>query len=199
MTLKILAADKRKPQLHSLIDMSFILLLFFLVTSMIVQMKEKELKLSIPTPKNEPGRAQIFVQLIDEHRFLYIDQSANSIVEQVNTNFGFQSQSWRNERIISRFIQERASDKNGILTKLAALKDQALKNPEARFFILIRCPDEIPYYHIIDLVQAVAGASNIQYGCVGGSLADLQNATSIRIAIVTDRYGIRSENLVINF
>lgn len=199
MAFKVLDASKRKPQMHSLIDMSFILLLFFLVTSMIVQMKEKEQKLSIPTPKNEPGRAQILVQLIDQNQFLFLDENSSKIVEDVKMSFGWQPFEWQKQEIIRRFLSSYSSSKTELLNKLTALKNVARENPEANYFVLIRCPDHLPYYHVVDIIQALSGISNIQYGCVGGSLADIQKAKKIDMVIETDQSGQRSENLVILF
>jgi len=199
MALKFEESSRKKPQLHSLIDMSFILLLFFLVTSMIVQMKEKEQKLSIPTPKNEPGRAQILVQFIDQDHFLYLDESAGKIVDDVKSSFGWQPLSWQKQEILRRFQAERSCTKQELLSKLAAQKERAIENPQETYFILIRCPDNLPYYHVIDVIQTVAGVSSIQYGCVGGSIADLQRAKRIDMVIEEDENGVRSENVVIEF
>ena len=190
---------KKKPQLHSLIDMSFILLLFFLVTSMIVQMKEKEQKLAIPTPKNESGRAQKLVQFVNQDRYLYLDESASAIVEDVKGSYDWQPVSWQRGEIMRRFSVERTMDKQQVLSNLAALKDEAKENPQATYFVLVRCPDAVPYYHVIDVIQAVSGVANIQYGCVGGSISDIQNARRIDLVIEPDERNLRRENLVIEF
>lgn len=199
MAFKPLRSGKQKPQLHSLVDLAFILLLFFLVTSMMVQLAEKEQKLSLPTPENKPGRAQILVQLVDANQFIFLDQSANSIVQQVNNNYGFRSEEWRRQEIIRMMMSKMLLTRTQVLEKLAALRDRAAAIPEEINFVLIRCPDELPYYHVIDIIQAVSGLPNIQYGCTGGSPDDIRNARRIYLREESEANGVRRENLVIDF
>ncbi len=190
---------RKKPQMMSLIDMAFILLLFFLVTSMVAQMTKEEQKLAIPTPENKPGRAQILVQFVDENGFLYLDQTATSIVEQVQNNFGFKSRQWQQQRIVSTLMNDRYFSKTQLLSRLKELKMNASNHPEENYFVLIRCPDEIAYYHVIEIIQAVSGLSNINYGCVGGSIDDIRNADDIALKTERDSQGNKRENLVILF
>lgn len=190
---------RKKPQMLSLIDMAFILLLFFLVTSMVAQMTREEQKLAVPTPENKPGRAQILVQFVDENGFLFLDKSATAIVGQVQNNFGYKSQQWQQQRIVSRLMDDRYFTKTQLLARLKELKMNAANHPEENYFVLIRCPDEIAYYHVIEIIQAVSGLSNINYGCVGGSIEDIQNADDIALVTERDSHGNKRANLVISF
>lgn len=199
MAFKPLNIGLHKPQLHSLIDMAFILMLFFLVTTAITKMSEQENKLPLPTPKDEPGRAQILVQFIDGNKFLFIDETANAVVSAIESQFNWKPVEWRRQETLRRLQTQFVFDKEQLLAKLAALKNRAREMPEESYFLLIRCPDELPYFHVIDIIQAVSGLSNIRYGCVGGSLGDIQNAQRIYTREETDSQGVRRENFVIEF
>jgi len=198
VAFKQLSRQKRKIQLISLVDMAFILLLFFLVTSLIAQLSEQEQILAIPTPDNKPGRAQILVQVIDESEFLYLDQAANEIVERINSRYGFRSWSWRRSRIMAEFLSQTFS-KSEITDQLARLSARAQDRPLEDYFVLIRCPDEIPYFHVIDMIQEVTGLPNIHYGCVSGTINDLNYARRMEVVVETDESGQRRKSLLIEF
>jgi len=195
VAFKKVEEGKHKLQLHSLIDMSFILLLFFLVTSMITQLSDTEQLLSIPTPENKTGRAQILVQIIGENEYLYLDDSASIIVDEVLRNYGdWKPWQWVRNEIVRRLSTQATYSKSELLLKLALLKKQADAKQEENRFVLIRCPDEAPYYYVMDIIQSIAGSSNLNYGCVGGSLADIKNARKINVSRKQNR-----ECLVIEF
>ena len=179
--------------------MAFLLLLFFLVTSLVAQLTQQEQKLSIPTPENKPGRAQILIQFLSENEFLYIDQTTNSIVQEVNDQFGFESPGKQRRRIVERMLAEKKYDKVEVNKKLKDLKKFATDHPDQQYFILIRCPKEIYYYHVLQLVQSISGLPNVNYGCVGGTVADIRNATDISLRTEIDNHGKKRENLVILF
>ena len=198
MAFKPFNIEKRKPQLHSLVDMAFILLLFFLVTSVIAQLTRTEQKLSIPTPKNERGRAQILVQFIDEDRFFYLDESASTLARRIFANYGYLPMNEQIRMVINSLMNQYTMDKKTLFNQLASLTQSAQNNSRANFFIVFRCPDELPYYHVIDVMQTVSGLPNIQYGCVGGSIDDIRNAKNIRVAEEIVNGGVR-QNLIIDF
>lgn len=199
MAFKSMNEEKRKPQLHSLIDMTFILLLFFLVTSMIAQLAETEQKLAIPTPENKPGRAQILIQFIDQNQLLFLDESAGSIVEYVENFYGFRSEEFRKGEIIRMLLSDKRfmKSKSELLRHLIALKSTVRERGES-YFILIRCPDELPYYHVIDVIQTISDESNLQFGCVGGSIEDIQGARRIYLKQQIEN-GVLKDNLYIDF
>ncbi|TDI85356.1 MAG: hypothetical protein E2O78_04695, partial [Caldithrix sp.] len=82
MAFRKLTQAHRKIQLVSLIDLIFILLIFFIISSVMIKLTRAEAKLYIPTPKNEPGEAQILIQIIDQDRYLWIDHSAIDTLNQ---------------------------------------------------------------------------------------------------------------------
>ncbi|MBN1481077.1 hypothetical protein EH223_01310 [candidate division KSB1 bacterium] len=199
MAFKNMDEKKRKPQLHSLIDMTFILLLFFLVTSMIAQLAETEQKLAIPTPENKPGRAQILLQFIDENQVLFLDESASSIVDYVENLYGFRSEEFRKGQIIRMLFSDKRfmKSKAELLQHLTELKSTVRERGQS-YFILIRCPDDLPYYHVIDVIQTISDESNLQYGCVGGSIDDIQGARRIYLRQQSEN-GVLKDNLYIDF
>ena len=190
--------ERRKPQLHSLVDMSFILLLFFLITSMIAQLTRTEQKMSIPTPKNERGRAQILVQFISEDEVLYLDESASAVAKRIFTDYAYESLSTQINRVINEFMSTFTPDRAELFDRLDQLKAAAQKNPRANYFVVIRCPDDLPYFHVIDVMQAISGLPNIQCGCVGGTINDIRNAQNIRVIEKTVDRGSQL-NLIIDF
>jgi biopolymer transport protein ExbD len=189
-------SEKRKAQLHSLIDMAFILLIFFLVTSMMAKMGGQEQKLSIPTPENQPGRAQIVIQIISADEYWFLDESARETAEDIFRRYPFLPMPQQIEMIMNGFASAKC-DRITLFDKTARLKAVADKNDNS-YFVLIRCPDELPYYHVMDIIQALSGSPNIKYGCVGGKLADITAAAKIKIVPEKTLSGER-RNLVIEF
>lgn len=186
----------RRTQLHSLIDMAFILLLFFLVTSMLAKMGGSEQKLAIPTPKNEPGRAQIVIQIIDENRFWYLGESARQAALEILQNT-FLSDAAIKEEIIKSF-RTLECDRSRLWSNIQALKAEAAQHSSNQYFVVIRCPDELPYGVVMDIIHALSGVDNIQFGCVGGVLSDITQAKRFRKTV--ELHGNTSQiNVVIDF
>ncbi|RPH90323.1 MAG: hypothetical protein EHM72_19265 [Calditrichaeota bacterium] len=198
MAFKKLRVEMHKPQMHSLIDLAFILLLFFLVTSMVAQLMEKEHKFSIPTPKNEPGRAQILIQFISENDLLYLDQNASPVVDDIIQSYSFRSADFQRNLIMQTLMEQGRCNRAQVAARLTELKESAQDHPERKYFILVRCPDELPYHFAIEMIENITGLPNIYYGCVGGSIRDIENARRIRI-VEEERKGGIQKNLVIEF
>lgn len=186
----------RRTQLHSLIDMAFILLLFFLVTSMLAKMGGSEQKLAIPTPKNEPGRAQVVIQIIDENRFWYLGEAARQAALEILQNT-FLSDAAIKEEIIKSF-RNLECDRSRLLSNIEALKAEAAQHSSNQYFVVIRCPDELPYGVVMDIIQALSGDANIRFGCVGGVLSDITQAR--RFSKAVESHGNMSQtNVIIDF
>ncbi len=209
MAIKFREEDRRKMELTSLIDMVFILLVFFLVTVTVVQLTVKEQKLPVPTPISEPGRAQILIQLLADGRFLWIDDQATSIVsrimDQVEKTFGYLSprelENKKTHQALRVLLNKNIFPGDLLESKLDRLISKANKTPSSQYFILLRVPDSVPYYHIIDIIQKLSRAKfhNISYGCVGGSIAQIRNSKNVKVVIEKDKHGRRRENLRIDF
>jgi biopolymer transport protein ExbD len=197
MSFKRIDLGNRKTPLHSLIDMAFILLMFFLVTSMITKMTEQEQKLAIPTPINETGRAQILIQFINEDDFWYLDQSANAIAKPI-IDRKFQPLDDRIRDIMREFQTANRCSRSGLYEKIDNLKNEASANASSEYFVLIRCPGTLPYYRVMEVIQAVSGLPNVRFGCVEGVLGDIIHARNVDVVDEKIKGGIR-RNLVIEF
>ncbi|HDL18589.1 MAG TPA: hypothetical protein ENH29_06005 [Bacteroidetes bacterium] len=203
-------STNKKMQLISLMDVVFILLIFFLVSIFFASLPNEERRIFIPTPKNEPGYAQVLIQLIDENSFLYIDPFVTEKLVKEITQIDkktFMSVAQRlqqkKELIITKntypIISQDGSG-NFLKAKLMTLVTQADAHPEEKYFAMIRCPDELPYAVVIDVVEILSRTKykNIQYGCVGGTIDDIRNSKSIEKKMVREGSVLR-RNVVIQF
>ena len=210
MPFKSKIERKKKMQLISLMDVVFILLIFFLVSIFFASLPNEERKLFIPTPKNEPGYAQVLVQLVDENSFFYIDpliteQLVRDITQIDNQTFKSASQRLQQKKqlIIQKNTYERFNAVDGVNNlnqKLNNLVTHANNHPEEKYFVMIRCPDDMPYSSVIDVIQILSKTNykNIEYGCVGGTIQDIQNSPSIEKRLVREGTALR-RNVVIEF
>ncbi len=209
MAIKKQQEERKKMELTSLIDMVFILLVFFLVTVTVVQLTVKEQKLPVPTPISEPGRAQILIQLLDDGRFLWIDEQATSVVSKImnriERNFSYLSprelETKKTKTALNAILNRNIFPKDRLEKKLDQLIAKANKEPSSQYFILLRVPDSVPYYHIIDIIQKLSQARfhNISYGCIGGSIEQIRKSKNVKVVIERDKNGRRRENLRIDF
>ena len=175
--------DKRKMGLISLMDLIFILLIFFLVTNLMTQSAELEQKLYVPSPEDVRGRAQILVQLLEDGTVLWLDENSTRIVESVIRRYGFEHPDSLRRRILNTLLRQSIISGNDLNEKLNRLVNYANSKPNHRYFVLIRCPDMVPYYRTIKIISALAKAKhqNIKYGCVGGTIDQIQNCKNIEI------------------
>jgi biopolymer transport protein ExbD len=197
-------------QLISLMDVVFILLIFFLVSIFFASLPNEERKLLVPTPKNEEGYAQVLIQLVDDRRFFYVDPSITqglvNEITQVDRLSGLSRNQklQRKKEILFRRCLFTASDEEEyrklLEERISGLLQLANSHPEQNYFVMIRCPDDIEYARVIEIIQMLTGSKfrNIQYGLVGGTLEDIRNSKSIRKQIVEDELG-RRRNVIIEF
>ena len=135
-----------KIELVSLIDMIFILLVFFLVTSFVIRTPFQERALNIPIPENVLGRAQIVIQIIDSDRVFWLDEEASSVVDEVEREYGYLSSENLTRRIVSVLIDRNSISYDALNEKIDALREKANGDPFSKYFVLVRCPNEIPYF-----------------------------------------------------
>ncbi len=193
--IEMILDGNRKPQLHSLIDMAFILLLFFLVTSMLANMGGTEQKLALPTPINRPGEAQIVIQIVDQDRFWFLGNDVRNMA--VNVLQLPYSETDKKNQILDIF-RKSSCNMASLDDRLNRLKKEAAENPSRQYFVLIRCPDEMPYGLVMEILNKLMDRPNIQYGCAGGSVKDFENASQFRIETVHTG-GATQQNVVIQF
>ncbi len=181
--------------------MILILLVFFLVTSFVIRMPFQERGLYIPTPENKTGRAQIVLQILDANRFVWIDDSFTAVVDDMVQEYGYLSQRQLSRRIINEVINRSSYETSQLNNKIGDLARRAQANPTARFFVQIRCPNEVPYFRVIQIITRLnhSTASNIRYGCVGGNIEDLRTARRISVISERDEGGVLRKSIIVDF
>lgn len=155
--------------------MIFILFIFFLVSSYVIQTPPQERGLFLPTPENQPGTAQILVQVIDTNTMFWLDRSDYEFIR----NNIFSGLSTRD--IVSRLYNKNSLSIQQLDKKINSVKRMVEQNPEEHYFVLIRSPNDLPCGVIMDVISKVAGQMNIEYGCIGGSINDILNCDNISI------------------
>jgi len=181
--------------------MIFILLVFFLVTNFVIKMPMQERSLYIPTPKSELGRAQIVIQFIDSKRVFWIDDTVSGLVSEIEENYGYLSPERLRTRIVSELIRRNTITAAVLDTKLDALRQRADQDPYASYFVLIRCPNDLPFARMIDVIAKISDTSyrNIKYGCVGGEMEDIRQCRRITTVSEQDDKGFQRQNIRIDF
>ena len=200
MSFKNKKKPKERIELVSLIDMVFILLVFFLVTSFAIRQPLQERSLSIPTPENRLGRAQTVIQFIDENRAFWLDEDATSMVEEIEDSLGYLSQDRLRNRIVTELIRRNTISFDRLDEELDHLRMRAEQDTFARYFVLVRCPDEVPYFRVLDVMTKVSNTrySNIKYGLVGGTLDEIRECRRIYTVVEVDARGRRRKNIRID-
>ncbi len=176
MAFKRRIMGRKDIQLVSCMDMIFNLLLFFLVTSNIATNAKLEKRFVFPTPKYDLGSAEIFIQWIDNQSVFWIDQAASSQVQRVLDQYSYMNPEEQNRETVALLKIQNKMSADQLDRKLQAVVEEADANPSRKYFALLRCPNEVPYARIIEAVAKLSSAKygNVEYGCVGGSLADLR-------------------------
>ena len=176
MSFRRRIGGSKDAQLVSFMDMIFNLLLFFLVASYIATNTRVEKRFVFPTPKNELGTAEVFIQWIDEGTVFWIDQEASVDVQRILNEYSYLAPGEQSRTVIG-VLQERSRlDTGRLLQRLQLLVRTADSNPGKKYFVLLRCPNQIPYSVVLDVVARLAEAryNNVEYGTVGGTLDQLQ-------------------------
>jgi biopolymer transport protein ExbD len=163
-------------QLVSFMDMIFNLLLFFLVASYIATNTKAEKRFVFPTPKNELGSAEVFIQWVDERTVFWIDQGSSAEVQRVLNQYSYLTAEEQSRTAIGILHDGSRLDSNGLLQRLQSLVLTADSNPGRKYFVLLRCPNHIPYAVVLDVVAKLTEAryNNVEYGTAGGTLEQLK-------------------------
>lgn len=176
MAFRRLPQNNRRVQMVSLIDLIFILLLFFIVTSVLVRLTQGEARLYIPSPKNEPGEAQILIQILDSDKFLWIDYTAIDTLYRYRGRFRNQNDP---KAKVGLLLQKMTLNTNGLFERLEKLKAESRKKRTNEYFLLIRCPDALPYSYPLKIIQTLVDMPNLDYGCVSGTIEDIINSKNM--------------------
>ncbi len=162
----------------SLIDLIFILLLFFLTTSIMIRYTKGESKLFIPTPKNEPGDAQILIQIIDEEQFLWIDYTA---IDTLN-KYGYLLADPNDSKIQIDLLSSKMTINSEMLNqRLEKLLQSSSRLRKREYFVLIRCPNHLPYYYATNIIEYLIDNPYFEYGCVSGTIEDIRYCKNLVI------------------
>jgi biopolymer transport protein ExbD len=166
----------KDAQFVSFMDMIFNLLLFFLVASYITTNSRVEKRFVFPTPKYELGSAEVFIQWIDESTVFWIDQEASVEVQRTLSEYSYLTPGEQSRTVIGVLQDRSRLDAGRLLQRLQSLVQTADSNPGKKYFVLLRCPNQIPYSVVLDVVARLADAryNNVEYGTVGGTLDQLQ-------------------------
>lgn len=201
MAFKEPKRQKERIELISMVDMIFILLVFFLVNNFVIKIPLQERSLYIPTPKNELGRAQIVIQFVEDGQIFWMDENVSEFVNQLEENYGYLSEDRLRRRILSELLSRNIISPAELDEKLESLVERANSDPYINYFILIRCPNELPYYRIVNVITKISDTTyrNVKYGCVGGTLKDIQDCKRISTVVERDAKGRRRKNIRIDF
>ena len=192
---------RRKTELISLIDVVFLLLLFFLITSFVIHLSKEEQKLDIPTPENRRGRTQILIQLLEGGRFFWIDENSAAVVQKIREENSYLPANLLNTEVLRGLERTNTFSETRFRAKLRELIRKADEDPRAKYFVLIRCPNEIPYFKVVDIIRVLSGSKygNIKYGCIGGSIVQIRNCKKIETLRELDPQGRERDNIYIDF
>ncbi len=178
MAFRRLTRDNRRLPLVSLIDLIFILLVFFIVSSVMIRLTRGESKLYIPTPKNEPGEAQILIQIIDDENYLWLDHTA------IDTLYRY-SFLLRNPNDaaakIDLLAQRMTLNPEALWERLARLKGSLSGGVKKEYFVLIRCPEYVPYFYVTRIIEKLVDNPYLEFGCVAGDIEDIRSSKKLLV------------------
>jgi len=176
MAFRRLAADRRKIQLVSLIDLIFILLIFFIIASILIKLTKGESRLYLPTPVNEPGEAQILIQILDQDNYLWLDHTAIDTL----AFYSYRLPSPVDNRAkVDLLLNKMTRDRDQLFAQIENLKEESNFQSTREYFVLIRCPDHVPYHYATSIIERLSENPNFEYGCVAGSIEDIRSSKNI--------------------
>lgn len=178
MAFRRLERDSRRLPLVSLIDLIFILLIFFIITSVMIKLSKGESQLYIPTPKNEPGEAQVLIQIIDADHYLWLDHTAIDALRQFEYDAGRRLDT---RTKIAWLVAQMTIDRKTMLARLEKKLEQEGPGSNKEYFVLIRCPDDLPYHLATSIIEKFVDNPFFEYGCVSGTLEEILNSKRVTI------------------
>jgi len=178
MAFRKIETENRRIQLVSLIDLIFILLIFFIITSILIKVTRGEARLYVPLPKNEAGEAQLLIQILGPDSFLWLDHTAIDTLYTYGRRLKLRPSP---ESKINLLLARMVVDSRGLNDRIERLALEAGRQRQKTYFAVIRCPEEQPYYYATDIIQKLAPVPNVEYGCVAGSIEDLKRGSNIKL------------------
>lgn len=178
MAFRKIEAENRRIQLVSLIDLIFILLIFFIIASILIKVTRGEARLYVPLPENEAGEAQLLIQILGPDSFLWLDHTAIDTLNAYSRRLKLRPSA---ESKVNLLLAKMVVDSKGLNDRIERLALEAGSRRQNTYFVVIRCPDEEPYYYATNIIQKLAPVPNVEYGCVAGSIDDLKRSARIKI------------------
>lgn len=179
--LKRRTGERRKVGLVGLIDLIFLLLIFFLLTTT-TSLGRQDQRITIPVPLNEQGQAQVLIQVVDNNRYVYLDErwfdSADSVLAKspAFSNEWYRMNPSDKSPLFKRLLtsidrvagyptqMNRAELDECMRARLGsvvrenneAIKSQSLSGRKIRnLFLVVRCPPAFPYGSVIGILNAI--------------------------------------------
>lgn len=176
---------REKYGLTPLIDMVFLLLIFFLVTSYVGTGVISEQTLLVPTPIQKEGVMNILIQLYKtktgDLRAYYIDSSINEVYRRIDAgsdyrfNFVTKDPTIKAKRVFQVIEWDYDLSINALKKRL-----KELESSKTSLFIGVRCPYDVPYFEAIEVTSDIPVRSRfgwpIRYGFIEGEKKTLFSA-----------------------
>ncbi|MFQ5602804.1 MAG: biopolymer transporter ExbD [bacterium] len=178
MAFKKLFIENRKVPMVSLIDLIFILLLFFITTSVMINLSKGEARLNIPTPINEPGEAQILIQIIDKDHYFWLDYTAIDTLHYYSYMLPDPNDPAAKIQLL---LDKMTISKDELVARLKNLFEFSKKFRNKEHFILIRCPNVYPFYYATNIIEYLIDNPFFEYGCVPGDIEDILASKKVTI------------------
>jgi hypothetical protein len=158
---------RRKLFLFPLMDMFFILLLFYLSVVVIGKEASDIQQSKYPTPLPDLGRTQVFIQMIDGQHFVWLD---NTTIEQ--------------HRSIRRAVERNRGDLADLGSMMGRFVASMAECPTTEVNVVVRCPDVVSFGDLLIFQQTLleSAASRLPTGTAvlfaiaHGSVDDLLQA-----------------------
>jgi hypothetical protein len=160
-------------------------------------MTRAEKRLALPTPQYQVGTAEYFIQWIDANTVLWIDHgSAEPMKRMLDDNSYLLPDREALQRVVREGLrQQNAWSAARLEGQIDALVRESNARPDRRTFVLLRCPNEIPYRTVMESLARLSEGRFVEYGCIGGSFDQLRFDVPER----TDRDGNLHRSIRIDF
>jgi biopolymer transport protein ExbD len=172
LAFTIRKTQKKELSLVSFMDMIFILLIFYLVTCISASLGKEEKKIVLPTPKNEAGRADVLIQWVGNDKIIWIEKSMAAELRTMRYGIYETNDPDEIDRILIQRIVQRHSMNLQQAIRFMDTESRAF-NQGSRNFIVVRCPDTVPYSDVMQMISALHD-KGVRYGCIGGDVDALK-------------------------
>ena len=179
------ASPARRIDLIPLMDMAFILLVFFAINMYSQAGERSEVRVSIVVPELSVSKVQVLVQIVSPDLVYWWDSTAVGAVEQAFARGRSPSN--------VLFTRKYRKTMQQALDRFLAVVSAANASPGEEFQILVRCPGDVPYEVPLKFVQlaSLTKWGNVRVGLVGGSSEELRQSSFRRVRLAGGRRALR--------